>query len=326
LLDQRRRHALALIYDARAYPYPNPNKKNQKEVEARVDQVREVWERPFDLVAKWDKKLQASLALVTEVDEALSRVDGGYAPDLDEIKARINQAIDVPSAADSSKRPYSLKVLVYNTTLDCTATEQEKANVRSVNAYRMMMGLLAVKMNERLLRAARGHSRHMQKNGYFAHNVPAPYATPTNRTPGARAKVQGFGGGVGENIARGPSTGHGAFMAWFRSSGHHRNMLGRGWLLLGCGRAGGTWWTQNFGGGSKSLKPPDALPAPKPAYAPEPEDERGRPIPPGKIEVPDEAPPGDDGADEPGFDDEDDEDDEEEDDGGSSDGDDAGGG
>ena len=295
LLDQRRKHALALIYDGKAYPYPNPQKKSQKEVEARVDKVREVWERPFDLVAQWDKKLLARLEIVTEVDEYLSRVDPGYAPDLEELKARINKAIDVPSAADPSKREYSLKVQVYNTTLDCTATTEEKNNVRSVNEYRMMMGLLAVKINERLTRAARGHSRHMQKNGYFAHNVPSAYATPQNRTPGARVKRQGFGGGCGENIARGPSTGHGAFMAWFRSSGHHRNMLGRSWLQLGCGRADGTWWTQNFAGGSKSLKPPDALPAPDAAFAPEPEDKNGRPIPPGKIEVPDEVPPGDEG-------------------------------
>ncbi|MDJ0523083.1 MAG: CAP domain-containing protein [Planctomycetota bacterium] len=293
LLAERRKHALALIYDAQAYPYPNPQKKNQKEVEARVDKVREVWERPFDLVAQWDKKLEERLAGVTEVDEILSRVDSGYTPDLQEIKDRINKAIDVPSSADPGKRPYSLKVLVYNTTLPTTATPMEKQNVRSVNDYRMMMGLLAVKIDEKLTRAARGHSRHMAQNGYFAHNVPGPYATPENRTPGSRAKQQGFGGGVGENIARGPSTGHGAFMAWFRSSGHHRNMLGRGWMVMGCGRANGSWWTQLFGGGSKSLKTPDKLPDPAPPFAPDKEgpDKPDRPDMP--FEVPDEVPPGD---------------------------------
>ena len=269
MLAERRKHALALIYDAQAYPYPNPQKRNQAEVEARVDKVREVWERPFDLVSQWDKSLQERIAGLTEVDTLLVEVLPGFQPDLDELKERINKAIDVPGAADPGKREYSLKVLVYNTTLDTTAGKQEKANVRSVNDYRMMMGLLAVKIDEKLVRAARGHSRHMATNGYFAHNVPAPYATPTNRTPGVRAKQQGFGGGVGENIARGPGTGHGAFMAWFRSSGHHRNMLGRGWLLLGCGRANQTWWTQKFGGGSKSLTPPDPLPAPAPEFAPD---------------------------------------------------------
>ena len=270
LLEERRKAALALIYDAQAYPYPNPQKKNQAEVEALVDLVREVWERPFDLVSQWDKKLQERMQGLTEVDGVLSQVSPGYAPDLGELKERINKAIDVPGSADAGKREYSLKVLVYNTTLDTTAGVQEKANVRSVNEYRMMMGLLAVKIDEKLVRAARGHSRHMATNGYFAHDVPPPYATPTNRSPGLRAKQQGFGGGVGENIARGPGTGHGAFMAWFRSSGHHRNMLGKGWLVMGCGRANQTWWTQLFGGGSKSLTPPDPLPPPDAPFAPDP--------------------------------------------------------
>ncbi|MDF1702918.1 MAG: CAP domain-containing protein, partial [Planctomycetota bacterium] len=282
LLEERRKHALALIYDAAAYPYPNPQKRNQAEVEARVDKVREVWERPFDLVSQWDKKLQERIQGLTEVDSLLSQVMPGYQPELDELKERINKAIDVPGSADPSKREYSLKVIVYNTTLKTTAGTQEKANVRSVNNYRMMMGLLAVKIDEKLTRAARGHSRHMATNGYFAHNVPPPYHTPTNRTPGSRAKQQGFGGGVGENIARGPGTGHGAFMAWFRSSGHHRNMLGRGWLVMGCGRANQTWWTQLFAGGSKSLTPPDPLPPPAAPFAPDddgkakPGDKNGR--------------------------------------------------
>ena len=296
LLDERRKFALALIYDAQAYPYPNPQKKSQHEVEERVDQVREVWERPFDLVAQWDEALKERLAGVTETDEWLARADPGYKPDLEEIKARINKAIDVPSSADPSIREYSLGVLAYNTKVATTSTLEEKANVRSVNDYRMMMGLAAVKIEERLVRAARGHSRHMAQNQYFAHDVPAPYATPENRSPGARAARQGFGSGVGENIARGPSTGHGAFLAWFGSSGHHRNMLGRAWLVMGCGRASGTWWTQNFGGGSKSLTPPDPLPAPDKPFAPDPEDESGRPVPPGKSEVPEDAPPGDDGG------------------------------
>ncbi len=291
LLEQRRRHALALIYDAQAYPYPNPDKRNQAEVERRVDEVRQVWERPFELVAQWDAELKAALERLTEADAALARVDAGWRPDLETLARRISAAIDVPAAADGELRAYSLKVLDYNEALATTATEQERDNTRIVNEYRMMMGLQAVKIDERLVRAARGHSRHMRENGYFAHDVPADRgATAENRTPGARAQRQGYGGGVGENIARGPSTGRGAFWAWFGSSGHHRNMLGRGWHEMGCGRSGGSWWTQLFGGGSKSLKPPDPLPAPEPFFAPEPEPAGGARG--GPVEVPDEVPPG----------------------------------
>ena len=58
-----------------------------------------------------------------------------------------------------------------------------------------------------------------------------------------RARREGYSGGVGENIARGASTGVGAFWQWFRSSGHHRNMLS-GWTDLGCGACKNHWWTQ----------------------------------------------------------------------------------
>ncbi|MDJ0975706.1 MAG: FHA domain-containing protein [Planctomycetota bacterium] len=278
LLKTRRATALKLIFDSQAYPYPNPNKRNQKEVEELVDLVREVWDRPFDLIAQWDKNLKAELERVTEVDAVLAQIDPGYSPDLDVVKERINKAIDMPSYApggkEASNREYSLKVLSFNERLETTATEQEKDNTRAVNEYRMMMGLRAVKINERLLRGARGHSRHMRQNNYFAHNVPANKgATNENRTPGNRAKQQGYGGGVGENIAMGPGTGRGAFWAWFRSSGHHRNMLSR-WTEMGCGRTG-SYWTQLFGGASGfSLSTPDPLPAPTPHFAPEAETSR----------------------------------------------------
>ncbi len=295
LLKQRRANALALIRDASAYPYPNPTKKGQKEVDHRVGLVREIWERPFDLVAQWDKKLQAELELITEVDEVLSRVDSGYRPDLDEIKDRINLAIDMPAytpdGKSASRRENYLGVMAYNEKLDTTATEQEKDNTRAVNEYRFMMGLYSVKINERLVRAARGHSRHMKENNYFAHNVPpGKNQTPQNVTPGARAKRQGYGGGVGENIAMGRNTGRGAFWAWYGSSGHHRNMLG-GWTEMGCGRWD-AYFTQLFGGATgRGLSQPGKLPPPEPGF--EPQDEGStRTNPRGPVRLPDDAPPG----------------------------------
>ncbi len=274
-LKQRRAAALQLIYDAAAYPYPNPGKKNQKNVEMLVDRVREVWERPFDLISAWDPKLRVELEVMTEVDEVLVQLDPDYRPDLDVLKDRINESINMPGFTPDGQaagsRTYSLKVLAYNESLDTTATEQEKDNTRAVNEYRMMMGLRAVRIEERMLRAARGHSKHMREKRYFAHNVPPPHANGSNRTPGIRAKLQGYGGGVGENIAMGPSTGRGAFWAWFGSSGHHRNMLGRGWTEMGCGRSR-NYFTQLFGAaGGNRLSAPDKLPAPAAPFAPEPE-------------------------------------------------------
>ena len=283
LLEQHRAHALALIRDTKAYPYPNPQKLSQDEVNARVDKVRQVWERSFELIASWDDGVKQALESVTEVDEILAKVDPEHEPDLDAIASKASAAVNMPAytpTAQAAKvREYSLQVLAFNERVPTTATKEEKSNVRVVSNYRMMMGMPAVKIEEHLVRGARGHSKHMREHGYFAHDVPAGKGrTPQNATPGARAKAVGYKGGVGENIATGPWTGLDAFKAWFGSSGHHRNMLGR-WTEMGCGRSGGSMWTQLFGSASgSSLKIPPKLPDPTPHYAPEPEDEHGRPI------------------------------------------------
>lgn len=295
-LEKRRRHALALIQDAVAWPYPNPSGRNTDEVVARVDAVREVWERPFDVIVAWSDEARSKLGLVSEVDEYLVRADPSFQPSFDDLRERVRRAVDMPTytpnSAAKSLRQYYLKVLAFNEKLPTTATLEEKECVLAVNEYRMMMGRQALKINERLVRAARGHSHHMRENNYFAHNVPSGNgATDENRTPGNRARTQGYGGGVGENIARGTWTGRDAFSAWFRSSGHHRNMINAHWTEMGAGRSGGSWWTQLFGGASgRKLSLPDALPAPAPFFAPEPEDERGRPAQPGRPEFPDEPP------------------------------------
>ncbi len=292
-LQTRRKAAFALIRDERAWPYPNPTKQNTAEVAELVAAVRQVWEAPFDLVVEKDAGLAANLAEIEAIDKHLERADPGYAPDFDAVQ-RINIEVDMPTYTPDGTakgvRAYSLDVLAYNEKVQTTATREEKDNVRIVNEYRMMMGLHALKINERLTRAARGHSRHMKENEYFAHDVPAPYANASNKSPGHRAKTQGYGGGVGENIARGTWTGRDAFWAWFHSSGHHRNMVNPGWTEMGAGRSSGSWWTQLFGRASgKSLKAPAWAGDPDPAVAPEPEDDSGRPLKPARPEVPDDT-------------------------------------
>jgi uncharacterized protein YkwD len=274
-LEARRAAALALIEDEKAYPYPytEPEHQGQKEVDRLVDAVREVWERPFDLVSSWDKEVAATLVLVTEVDDVLGKVEEGYVADLDGVKAAVNRAIDVPALVRDEE---ATKTLAYNERIATTATPEEKDNVRAVNEYRIMMGRPPVKIDERLVRAARGHSIEMRTKGYFAHESP----TPGLESPGKRCALQGYGGGTGENIAKGMGTGRAAFDGWFHSSGHHRNMINKGWTEMGVGRSGGDHWTQNFGGMTgRSLHEPAPLPPPAPDVAPEPE---GEAVEPGK--------------------------------------------
>jgi uncharacterized protein YkwD len=270
MLEERRKTALLLIEDAVKYPYnrANPTKKGQKEVNELVDLVREVWDTPLDLVLEWSADVKPLLDRVMQVDGWLEQADedGEFVADMESVHAAVRDAIGV---RDFFPDKYSHEVLAFNREVKTTSDAEERDNVLAVNEYRMMMGRTAVKIHERLLRAARGHSKHMRPNKYFSHHSKFKGL----ESPCKRAKRQGYNGGVGENISAGRPTGRGAFWAWFHSSGHHRNMIGRGWTELGAGRSH-AHFTQLFGRlTGKSLKQLEELPPPEEDVAPDPPDE-----------------------------------------------------
>ncbi len=264
-VEKRRAEALAFIEDPKRYPYPSATHKGQEEVDRLVALVREAWEDPFSVAAAWEPTVAEKLRLVAEADAWIAEVEEGRVPDLADVKGPVNALLDVPGLFPDE---WSGKVLEYNRKVPTTADREERECVLAVNEYRILMGRGAVKIEERLLRAARGHSRHMKENGYFSHDN----AVPGLKNPGERAARQGYKGGVGENIAMGRPTGRGAFDGWFHSSGHHRNMIAAGWTELGAGRCG-EYFTQVFGRlGGKALAEPDPpLPPPAPDVAPDPE-------------------------------------------------------
>lgn len=181
---------------------------------------------------------------------------------------------------------------VYNPARTEVVREPERQQIAITNAYRMMMGytavvtpgpapypsitkdnvvqildqgkvdkmtpLRAVRIDNRLVLSARGHSEDMSKRGYFAHAAPANPATGEGPTmPHDRMQAQGYvGWGYSENIAMSPSPQQ-AHVMWLHSSGHHRNILS-GWMDMGAG-VGGRNFTQNFGngGGDKPVIRPD---------------------------------------------------------------------
>ncbi|MDA1196093.1 MAG: CAP domain-containing protein, partial [Planctomycetota bacterium] len=119
------------------------------------------------------------------------------------------------------------------------------------------MPLRAVRIDNRLTRAARLHSEDMSKRGYFAHQAPPDPGQGRGATgPADRMQREGYQGfGYSENIAMSgsPDTAH---QMWIHSSGHHRNILS-GWIDLGSG-LGGRNFTQNFGtggGGGPEIQP-----------------------------------------------------------------------
>lgn len=269
-LDAARDHALKMIMDPKAYPYPSKVPAAQQEVDARVNKVRQIYERPYELLLEKSEQAGELAAELRELDERLARMDPDEEPDplYPRVVERIQKTLDMKTLAldgsDQKRISYNERVMEYNRTLEFKTIElheEERANVRSVNEYRWMMGLRCVKIDERLVRAARKHSIEMRQLGYFAH----PSPTASLRSPGLRARREGYGGGVSENIAQGPASGHAAFEGWYGSSGHHRNMCQPNHTELGCGQDRLHWWTQKFGSATgRSLDAPKVAPDPDP--------------------------------------------------------------
>ncbi|NRA97592.1 MAG: CAP domain-containing protein, partial [Planctomycetes bacterium] len=145
------------------------------------------------------------------------------------------------SDADRTRIDKSTAVMKRNESKPGDATRGETSQCRITNEYRVMMGRWAVRLYNPLVEASHGHCADMSRLGFFSHTSPVP----GKRTPYARAVKAGMApSGASENIAinRGPL---GAHNAWVHSPGHHRNILGRSWRLMGPGNVG-RYWCQNF--------------------------------------------------------------------------------
>lgn len=117
----------------------------------------------------------------------------------------------------------------------------EFAGTLELNRIRIVLGLNAVKIDEKLGNAARDHSNDMRTLGFFSHTSPVD----GKHTFGDRASRAGTSAQA-ENIAQGHQRGEDAILGWWYSPGHHKNMLGSH-ARTGLGRSE-TTWTQMFGG------------------------------------------------------------------------------
>ncbi|MBK8098422.1 MAG: HEAT repeat domain-containing protein [Planctomycetes bacterium] len=115
---------------------------------------------------------------------------------------------------------------------------EEWAFVQRLNRYRRALGLRPFELEERCNVSARKHSQEMVDLAYFGHISPVA----RNKTPTDRLRLEGYGGGVGENCYAGSAGGEDAFEAWYHSPGHHRNLISGGpHLGIGCARGTGMW-------------------------------------------------------------------------------------
>lgn len=268
-VDERRAAALEKIFDSDWYFYPYsppecpPDKatlypKRQQEVDALVAEVRKLWGNEFEeisggvnLSSKFVRLLarlraEQKLLVVADPDQFTEEKELAVfklLPVAQKVTLR-NIALDTD---EREKLDRDIQVLAHNGSEKSVALPQEKEQIWITNCYRLMMGRQAVAFNDKLIKAARGHSEWMSRSGKFSHFNDED---PNLRSPGDRIKAQGYvAGGAGENIARvgGARASHDA---WLHSSGHHRNILFPSHRELGVGNMG-AYWTQNFAGGAE---------------------------------------------------------------------------
>ncbi|GIF02946.1 CAP domain-containing protein [Actinoplanes siamensis] len=117
--------------------------------------------------------------------------------------------------------------------------------VKLTNAERTAHGCAALKVDNRLIAAARGHSAYMAQTGSFSH---------TGRGGSnfvARERAAGYQKPSAENIAWGYRSGKDVVSAWMKSPGHRTNILNCKSKTVGVGvvysRGGAPYVTQDFG-------------------------------------------------------------------------------
>ncbi|WP_181871549.1 CAP domain-containing protein [Sphaerisporangium album] len=123
-------------------------------------------------------------------------------------------------------------------------SQLEAAAVALTNEERTRKGCAPLRLDPRLARAARAHSRDMAERGYFGHT------SPDGASPWDRMARAGYSNSAAENIARGYASAEETVRSWMANSGHRRNILNCQIKTVGVGVAYGSgdiWWTQDFG-------------------------------------------------------------------------------
>jgi len=248
LVKARRKEALDFIMDPAKYPEENHGAVAQPEVDRLVAKLRRVYETPYyEVRDAYDELKKLSGELREIVAARQKHFETKEAPDDAEaaVSARVAKMLQIHNVPvddrDAQIKQESAAAQAFNKSVKTSEEAEERACVDATNRYRMMFGLKALRVDERLVQAARKHSEEMVRLRYFDHDSPVP----ENRTPAMRCRNEGASF-TGENIAMGMQTGEGAFRAWYTSSGHHRNILGTVHSTIGIGRHG-NHWTQNFG-------------------------------------------------------------------------------
>ncbi|UWZ36276.1 CAP domain-containing protein [Dactylosporangium roseum] len=122
----------------------------------------------------------------------------------------------------------------------------ENQVVTLTNNYRTANGCGALRIDSRLVTAARAHSTDMVSKDFFSHT-----GSDGSNFVQREARAGYTTGASAENIAWGYRTPQDVVNAWINSSGHRANILNCSSVAVGVGvayKADGTpYWTQDFG-------------------------------------------------------------------------------
>lgn len=265
--EAARTEALRVIFDTTLYPDADHGRAGQPLVDEQVARVRAVAAELEPLVRKdlagpmgvAVEQARALLADALRLEARAAELQVELAPfstgGLLLLAARADQPLELagrtaPSAWERllARRVQDAAVLRANQELlrgsaaGAAPSRDELEQSRVLNEYRQLLGRPALRLDPRLVQSARGHAQDMERLGFFDHDSPVPgKATCTDRMAAAGYPAPG-----GENIALGMNAPQAAHDAWYRSSGHHRNMLSADYAAVGTGRAG-KHWVQNFG-------------------------------------------------------------------------------
>ena len=118
-----------------------------------------------------------------------------------------------------------------------TATAIAGQILDALNAMRRERGLVPLRANVPLARAAAEHSRDMVANGYFAHD--SPDESFADRLERFYSSAHARSWSVGENLLRTsrPLDAAGALAIWTTSPPHRRQMLSPAWRDVGIAAA-----------------------------------------------------------------------------------------
>jgi uncharacterized protein YkwD len=170
-------------------------------------------------------------------------VDTAVLPDEEKAEASLLMKENELIAAVGDLPRDGLRIMEENDKIAAKAEipADERAGIRELNEWRLLLGLNALVIDPKLSEACRGHSEDMHKHRFFAHESPLPgKRTPWDRAANAGTKASG------ENIYMGSTSPASANKGWFYSPGHHKNMFKPRHTRIGLGRYQ-THWTQMFG-------------------------------------------------------------------------------